>query len=574
MGAANDEQLGVRELERLLDVGRALVSDLDLESVLHQVLDVARELTGARYAALGVLDERKEELERFVHLGIDAATRREIGPLPRGRGVLGELIRDPRPLRLANVSQHPRSYGFPAAHPPMRSFLGVPILIRGEAWGNLYLAEKEGGRFDERDERSVVILADWAAIAIANARLYEDVERRREELEHAVSGLEATTQIARALGGETDLDSVLDLIVKRGRALVEARWALIMIAEGDELVVKAPAGELSRDPAGSRVQVEGSLSGEVLRSMRAERVADVSSRGRRAGLPELLEAEAALCVPLVFRGRALGVLLAADRMIDGPQFTDEDERLVVAFAASAATAVATAQTVEAERLRDSIEAAEQERRRWARELHDDTLQDLGALGLVLETGLQSGRAEALERASRSAVEQVGVTVRNLQALIAELRPAALDELGVQPAVEALVERTRALTDLDVELDISLGPARQAPQVESTVYRVVQEALNNAVKHAAASRVGVRIVEDTDQVEVEVHDDGAGFKPGSGFNPAREGGFGLVGMRERVSLVGGRLEVESAPGEGTAVHACIPALRVREPAAGLRSRRAR
>ena len=277
-----------------------------------------------------------------------------------------------------------------------------------------------------------------------------------------------------------------------------------------------------------------------------------------------------LCVPLVFRGQSLGLLAALGRR-GGGDLGREDEQLLGGFAASAATAVATARTVEAQRLRDAIRSAEEERRRWARELHDDTLQDLGALGVVLETGLRSGSGERLERAARAAIEQVEVTVKNLQGLITELRPAALDELGVQPAVEALVERTRALADAAVELDVSLGPGRQAPQVESTIYRIVQEALNNAVKHADARRVGVRIVEDTDQVEVEVRDDGAGFEPGSGFNAAHQGGFGLVGMRERVSLVGGRLQIESRPGQGTAVRARIPAVRAEGPANGVSSR---
>jgi GAF domain-containing protein len=234
-------------------VGRSLVSELDLDSVLRLVLNTARELTGARYAAVGVLDDRKQELERFLYVGIDERTRRAIGPLPRGRGVLGELIRDPKPLCLQDVSSHPRSYGFPAAHPPMSTFLGVPILIRGQAYGNLYLTEKEGGvEFDEQDKQSLILLADWAAVAIENARLYQRERENRQELERAVSGLEATTAIARAVGGETDVDKVLDLIVKRGRALVEARWAVIMIFAGDELEVRTSAGELASDPAGSR----------------------------------------------------------------------------------------------------------------------------------------------------------------------------------------------------------------------------------------------------------------------------------------------------------------------------------
>ena len=175
------------------------------------------------------------------------------------------------------MGSHPDSYGFPPDHPPMTTFLGVPVLIRGEAWGNLYLTDKEGGPFTEEDEEALLILADWAAIAIENARLYEGVERRRRELERAVRGLEATTEIARALAGETELDRVLELIVKRGRALVEATAVVIMLLEGEELVVKATAGDIGPSAEGARVPIAGSLSGE--------RRADGSPRAgrRRAG---------------------------------------------------------------------------------------------------------------------------------------------------------------------------------------------------------------------------------------------------------------------------------------------------
>src|SRR3954471_106058 len=158
-------------LRRLLDVGRSLISELEPEVVLQRLLEVAREVTGARYAAIGVLDERRESLERFLTVGVDEDTHRQIGDLPRGRGVLGALISDPRPLRLRDVSAHPQSYGFPLAHPEMTTFLGVPIIIEGQAWGNLYLTEKAGGgEFSADDEEATVVLADWAAIAIANAR--------------------------------------------------------------------------------------------------------------------------------------------------------------------------------------------------------------------------------------------------------------------------------------------------------------------------------------------------------------------------------------------------------------------
>src|SRR5689334_16935591 len=225
-------------LKRLVDVGRSLVTELDPEAVLRRLLEVARELTHARYAAIGVLDERRERLERFLTAGIDEETHREIGDLPRGRGVLGLLISEPRPLRLADVGAHPQSYGFPLAHPPMTTFLGVPVVIDGQAWGNLYLTEKAGGgEFDDDDEEAAVILAGWAAIAISNARLYRDVRERRDELERAILGLETTIEISRALGGVTDLDQVLELVAKRSRALLDARTAEIALLDGEEFVI-------------------------------------------------------------------------------------------------------------------------------------------------------------------------------------------------------------------------------------------------------------------------------------------------------------------------------------------------
>jgi signal transduction histidine kinase len=554
--------LDEHRLARLIEVARTLVSELELEAVLNRVLGVSRELTGARYAALGILDERKRELESFITLGIDEETRHRIGPLPRGRGVLGLLIDDPRPLRLANVGEHPRSYGFPPGHPTMTSFLGVPVLIRGEAYGNLYLTEKQGGAFDEADEQSVVTLAAWAGIAIENARLYGDAERRREELERAVRSLEATTEIARAVGGETNLEQVLETIVKRARALVSARSLLILLEHGPELVVAATAGEFERDVRGRRIPVEGSTSGQVLRSLDAERVADTSARLRISPEELGVQASAALLVPLGFRGHPLGVIVSFDRLSDGPGFTVEDENLLIAFAASAAMAVATAQSVTEERLRNSIEAAERERGRWARELHDETLQALGAMRMGLSSALRGG-GDTLERAVRDGVAQLGDEINKVRALITELRPAALDQIGLAPALEALVLHAEKTQGLDVEVEIELARAgdpatpRLDTELESTVYRVVQEALTNIAKHARAEHVRLRVVESAAEgtIEIEIEDDGVGFdtdRPGDGF--------GLVGMRERVAIAGGRMRIASAPGGGTRLEVSLPVAR--------------
>lgn len=541
-------------LRTLIQAGADLVAQLDLEEVLQSLVRVASELTGARYVALGILDAERQGLERFITCGIDEEARREIGQLPRGRGILGLLIEDPRPLRLTDIGEHPRSYGFPAGHPPMRRFLGVPVLIRGEPWGNLYLTEKEDGAdFTAADEEAIVVLGRWAGIAVENARLYESVERRREELERAVSGLEATTAIARAVGGETRLGPVLELIVKRARALVSASAAMIFLEEGDELVVAAAAGDVADAAEGRRLAVAGTVTGGVLISGRPERIVDLGAKLPVSVGAFGLEARSALLVPLVFRGRSHGVLAAFDRLGEDPAFGDEDERLMESFAASAATAVATARSVAEDRLRHSIESSEQERRRWARELHDETLQVLGGLQVLLSSALRNDDLEVFRSATAAAVEQVRTEIDGLRALITELRPAELDELGLGPAIEQLADRAQATQGLVVEREVALE-RRLAPELESTVYRLVQEGLTNVAKHARAETAQVRVTEAAGRVAVEVRDDGVGIGTDG---PSR--GFGLQGMRERVELAGGSLEIEDAD-PGTRVRAVLPARR--------------
>ncbi len=394
-------------IRRLLDVGRALTTELDQRVVLDRVLETAREVTGARYAALGILNDEHSGLERFLTSGVDDEIHRAIGDLPRGRGVLGALIEHPQPLRLADVGQHPSSYGFPAGHPPMRSFLGVPIVIRGQAWGNLYLTEKQGDdEFSERDEEAAVILADWAAIAIDNARMYETSERRRDEAEKAIRGLEATRDVAVAIGGEIALEHVLELIVKRGRALVGARSLVIMLRDGEELVVHASAGH-AREMRGARLPIAGSTSGQVLEHRQPERITDVAARLRIAPSEfGVSDAQTALLVPMLYRGEAMGVLAAFDRGADGSVFGEDDEQMLRTFAASAATAVAMAQSVQADRLRSSQAAADAERRRWARELHDETLQGLGGLRLLLSSARRGDDLERAQTAMDEAVEHI------------------------------------------------------------------------------------------------------------------------------------------------------------------------
>jgi two-component system, NarL family, sensor histidine kinase DevS len=545
-----------QKLRRLLDVGRALVGELDQESVLDRILEEACAITGARYAALGVLGENRDELERFLTRGIDPATHRAIGDLPRGRGVLGVLIEDPQPLRLADVGEHPQSYGFPAHHPPMGSFLGVPILIRGRAWGNLYLTEKtDGDEFTDEDEEAAVLLAQWAGTAIENARLYESSERGRAEAERAVQALEAARDITDAVSRIPNLDRVLELIAKRGRALVEARTVLIMLRDGDELVVAATAGHAS-DAMGRRVPVTGSTSGQVLRRGRAERITDVGTQMRvavdRLGVPS---AGTALLVPMLHHANGIGVLAAFDRMDSGGEFSAADEQLLRTFAASAANAVVLNRSVTAERLQSAIVAADSERGRWARELHDETLQALGGLRVLLSSALRQNDDATRVDAMRQAIEDIELEIGNLRGIISDLRPSLLDDLGLGPALDALLDRRRQ-SGLEIRADFALPQRGQdasvlAPELETTIYRFVQEALTNVVKHADAGSVEVRIHALTSHVLVEVRDDGRGFD-----TEARSDGFGLGGIRERVYLAGGTLELDSGQ-QGTLLRAHLP-----------------
>jgi len=491
----------------------AVVTDLDVEAVLHRLLATAVEMTGARYAAVGVLDERRAGLERFVTHGVSEAVRHDIGAPPKGHGLLGVVIDDPHPLRVDSVHEDPRSAGFPPGHPPMESFLGVPVTIRGEVWGNLYLCDKAGGEpFSAADEESVVMLADWAGIAIDNARNYETSERRRAELEHTVRRLEATTAIARAVGGETDLDRILELIVARGQALIEADGLVILLRETGGMIVVAEAGEVPcriRDPLG-------------------------------------LAAAGGALVPLVFRGESLGMLVAFGELAD-------TQSLLQAFAASAATAVATARRVEESRLREAIHAAEKERQRWARELHDDTLQGLGGLRMLLVAAARSDNPERLFGAVRDTLTRIDEEIDGLRGLIRELRPAALDELGLAAAIEGLASRAAERGPIDVSADVRLHRTRHSPELETAIYRIVQEALTNAIRHAAATRATITVEESAHAIHVHVADDGHGFDPSA----PGDGGFGLTGMRERVSLLRGELEISSSA-VGTTIAAAIPA----------------
>jgi signal transduction histidine kinase len=540
-----------KQLDRLrvlIDAGIALSSELSLDALLQRIVETAAELTGARYAALGVIDKSGQVLERFLTTGIDAETHAAIGDLPRGRGILGVLIREAHTLRLQDIADDPRSVGFPRHHPPMRTFLGVPIVLRGVAFGNLYLTEKAGGEdFSEEDEELTQLLAAQAAVAIENARLYENSTRWLRQLE-------SLNEIGNALASEIELDPLLALVARRLRELVDASLVLIALPSGDALRVAAAEGDAAYGIAGIRLEFGASKAGRVLERGRSERIDSVledpeidQQTARRLGV------HSALFVPLVARGRGIGVVIAHDKAGPSPRFSDDDLRLAETLAQRAAVAVDLSERVSRDAVRRVVEAQELERARLARELHDETGQALTSILLGLKPLEQSAATDEARAEVASVRELVVSTLQGVRRLAVELRPSALDDFGLVPAVDRLAETFREHTGIRVDLEAQLDEERLASEVETALYRIVQEALTNVVKHAGAQRVSILLTRKPGGVAAVIEDDGRGFDP----ETTREDGLGLLGMRERVGLVGGRLRIEAAPGAGTTLVAEVP-----------------
>ncbi len=536
-------------MRALVEAGIALTSELSLDGVLQRIVEAAATLTGARYAALGVIDASGSRLERFITTGVDEETRREIGEPPHGRGILGVLIREARPLRLRDIAEDPRSVGFPPGHPPMKSFLGVPILLRGVAYGNLYLTEKEGdGDFDETDEELVTLLAGQAAVAVENARLYESAMRWSRQLE-------SLNEVGNALATETDLERLLTLIAERLLELLDARIVVVTLPAGpEELRIAAAAGEGAAELQGTTMRRAGSKSGRVLERGHAERVDSVIDDLEVAqDVARRLGVRTGLFVPLVARDRVIGVIAAHDKLGRDARFTDDDVRLAETYASRAAVAVDLSERVARDALRHVVAAQELERRRLARELHDETGQALTSVLLGLKAVEEASSPEEMRAAAADLRELVVQTLQDVRRLAVELRPKALDDFGLVAALERLTRSFAEQTGIAVDFHSALPPERLPGEVETALYRIVQEALTNVVKHARATQVSILLTRRNGSVAAVVEDDGRGFDP----DDTRDEGIGLVGMRERVALLDGRIEVESRPGAGTSIIAEVP-----------------
>ena len=533
---------------KLIEAGIAVSSELTLDGVLQRIVETAAELTTARYAALGVIDRAGVALERFLTTGIDPETHERIGDLPRGRGILGVLIRDAHPLRLHDLTTDPRAIGFPPHHPLMRTFLGVPILLRGVSYGNLYLTEKtDGSDFTAEDEEIVTLLAAQAAVAVENARLYESATRW-------LAQLESLTEVGNALAGETELAPLLELIATRLRDLIDAELVLIALPAGGDLRIEAAVGAQAEGLTGSFLTRSGSKSGRVLDRRRSERVdstlddTEVDQEiSRRIGM------RSGIFVPMIVGDRAIGVIAAHNKRGPDPRFNDEDLRIGEAFAARAAVAVDLADRVARDALRRVVEGQELERRRLARELHDETGQALTSILLGLKR-VEGAKTKDDARAFAGELRaEIVETLQSVRRLAVELRPKALDDFGLVPALENLADAFGGDSGIAIDVEANLDETRLPAEVETALYRIAQEALTNVAKHSRAEHVSVVVTRRDGTVTVVVEDNGRGFGAAGGDGE----GLGLVGMKERVGLLGGRLAIESTEGSGTTIVAEVP-----------------
>ncbi len=528
-------------LRGLLDAVVGIAADLSLDSVLQRIVTVASRLADARYGALGVLGSGPDRrLKEFVTYGITPEERARIGDLPRGHGILGLIIDKPEPLRLTAIGDHALSYGFPPNHPPMGSFLGVPIHTRGTVFGNLYLTEKQSGEgFTEEDEEIVVALAAAAGVVIENARLYEQTERRQR-------WLEAAAEVTAALLADLPRHDALQLVAERAREVAGADMATVLLRhEGGRLVVEAVAGPLGDGLVGSHVLAESSLAGDVLIGGKPLVVDDIYADDRVAGSglgpddgwPQM---GSLMLLPLRAAGSASGIIGVGWSRGRQHESSDADLRPPSAFAEQTALALQVAQAHE-DRARLAVF---EDRDRIGRDLHDLVIQRLFAIGLTLQNATRLAvRPEVTERIS-TAVDDIDATIKDIRRTIFELSAPPATDLRAELAetiavvVPALAFTPRLRTE---------GPVDTLVQedIRTHLLAVLREMLTNVARHARATAAEVHLLAGK-EIELTVRDNGKGFT-----DSPRESG--LRNMRERAESLGGSFEIRRAePGGTTAV----------------------
>ncbi|MFF7047252.1 GAF domain-containing protein [Streptomyces griseorubiginosus] len=526
-------------LEAVLSVGR----ELDLEQALYSIVQAAAVLVDAQYAALGVIGPDGKRLSAFLTVGVTEEQIAEIGNYPEGHGILGELIRRPESLRLTKLSEHAASYGFPAHHPPMNTFLGVPIRVRDQVFGNLYLTEKQGGaQFDEEDESVLSTLAVAAGVAIDNARLYEE-SRLRERW------LQANAEVTHSLMSGSERAEALGLIAERAREITDAALAVVAMPmeDTDSLTVELAIGQGAEEYRGLMLPVSGSLIGRAFSTASPVTSSDVNHDERVSDTaPPFTGLGAAVAVPIGTAESVRGVVLLV-REAGRPVFTQKETEPLQAFASQAAIAMELA-----ERRRDAEHIAMlHDRDRIARDLHDLAIQRLFATGMTLQSaGRFIEHPQAADRVAR-AVDDLDETIKIIRSTIFGLRSRdggagglrarvvravgeAAPVLGFAPSV-----RMEGLVDTEI-------PSRIADHVVA----VLSEALTNIARHAHAGRTDVALETDGREVRLTVSDNGVGIPPEGRRS-------GLRNMAERAQQLGGELEFDSPAGGGTALVWRVP-----------------
>ncbi|WP_340681379.1 GAF domain-containing protein [Amycolatopsis coloradensis] len=529
---------GRDRLQGLLDAVLAVAAGLELDSTLQRIVQAAVELVDAQYGALGVLDD-EEGLSEFVHVGIDAETRANMGHLPEGRGLLGLLIDEPRPVRVPDLSAHPASVGFPPNHPPMSSFLGVPVRVRDKVFGNLYLTEKRGGaEFTADDEVVLQALAAAAGVAVDNARLFEQ-SRTRERW------LAAVAEVNGELLGGASVTELLNLITDRVRELAEAEGVLILLtdtgmADAGSLSVTASSGERIDPLLGNSLSGGRAVLDEVVTERKARFIADLGAAFPTDEEPAL--SGPAVAVPLIRAEVVVGGILIAGREKGARQFKAEQVPMLMSFADQAAVALEFAEKQRNQRLLDVLA----DRDRIAQDLHDHVIQRLFATGMSLQSVVPRVADDFARNRVAHTVEQLDRTVREIRTSIFDLHSSGAEaEMSLRRKLLDVVEEVT--TEATVTPSVRITGAVDTlvgPELHEHAVAVLRESLSNAVRHSGADRITVGL-EAGHELTVEVTDNGAGI-------PAMGRRSGLDNLSERALRCGGTMEVTPVAGGGSRV----------------------
>jgi signal transduction histidine kinase len=524
---ANDVLAAQGRLRGLLRANALVAGDLSLPVVLRQIVGAARDLLGARYAALGVLG-RDGRLEQFVHDGMDDDLAAEIGKLPSGHGILGLLTSEPVPLRLASLSAHPAAAGFPAGHPPMGSFVGVPVRIGEEIFGNLYLTERTaGGEFTADDEELAIALAAAAGAAIANARRFAESEQRRR-------WLDASAQLTPLLLAESQ-GRPHALITAHAADAADADFAVMAVPDDpDQVIVAGVTGTLAAGLMNRTAPLAGSLAGQAIRTGKpglttGDRL-EVAAAALGAGIGPLIVA------PLAAGERVLGALMLG-RLAARPGFTETDLDMAVSFAGHAAVAMELARA----RAGQVLLAQAEDHDRIAGDLHDHVIQELFALGMKLQG--QAARSDpATAELVNGYVDTLDEVIRNIRTSIFGLRQPRQVPAGLQAQVMKIIEEHAPQLGFTASVSFT-GPPGPDGTLAHDILAVTREALSNCARHAHATAVEISLARQDGLITLDITDNGRGLG-----TPARSSG--LASMRRRAERNRGTLQITSPSGGGT------------------------